>query len=274
MVAADRGVDRRRWRQVSQAHFSRVAPDYDAGRLFAKGEFWATEIAERLSLSEGGWLLDLGCGTGRCALAFARRFPSRVVGLDLSEAMLRQALAKTGGGAGVIPRTSWGLGEGERLPFASRTFRVVFMSQVWHHLEHERQAAAEFFRVLQPGGYLLVNTFSHAQIRARWDMSLFPDLLPFMFSIYPDLPELTATLRRAGFAAVTHQVYERQVRRRPSTLLEVAEKGLWSMFAHLDRVGRQAGMARLKRLVVETDDAPVASQAGQILVTAVKSGEG
>ncbi len=89
-------------------------------------------------------VLDVGCGDGtlRRAVGSVGR---RVVGVDLD--------------ASVLPVDSSGVGyvvaSAEDLPFADRTFGVVTMTMVLHHLEAER-ALAEAARVLVPGSVLLV----------------------------------------------------------------------------------------------------------------------
>jgi len=257
------------WQRASRQHFAQVAPRYDAGRTFKKGRFWADAISARVSLSATDRLLEVGCGTGRCTLAFAERFPGFVVGVDPAAAMLTQARTRAVAGEG-DRRAGWALGVGETLSFLDGAFRVVFMSQVWHHLADETRAAAEFSRVLAPGGSLFVNTFSHTQIRDRWELGIFPELLPFMLHIYPALPRLVCTLSRAGLVDVAHTTFHQAGEQRPSELLAIAEGRLWSMFAYLSEAGRQTGLARLRRLIAETDDAPVPRPTSQLLVHARK----
>lgn len=265
MIACYSGVDREKWRRIAQDHFSRIAPCYETGRPFERGPFWANEVMSRVPLAESDWLLDVGCGTGLFSIPFAAALPCAVIGIDPSPAMLAQAAAKESNAA-----THWVRGQGEALPFADN-IQVIFLSQVWHHLEDETRATAEFYRVLKPGGGLFIKTFSHAQIRARWDiMTVFPELLPFMLSIYPDIPDMLTILRRAGFADVAHQVYCRQDTLRPSTLLKVTEERLWSMFAYISEEGRQAGLAYLRQLIAQTGDEPIPNDDAHLLIIARK----
>lgn len=258
-------VDRTKWQRVSRAHFQRVSQQYNTGREFEQGTFWAQEIASQVTLSENDWLLDIGCGTGLFTIPFARVLPCRVVGLDLSAAMLAEAKSNAAHG------NHWLQGGAERLSFGANVFRAVFLSQVWHHLENSGQAACEFYRVLKPGGKLFIKTFSHAQLCARWDLTtVFPELLPFMLGIYPDTLELAALLHAAGFGRVSHQCYHKDEDLKPSELLYIAQAKLWSMFAYLEEAGRARGMAYLRRLIDETNDAPVPSAELHLLVCAEK----
>jgi SAM-dependent methyltransferase len=258
-------VDWDRWQTVSRAHFMRVAPQYDAGRAFERGEFWAKEIASQIPVCEKDWLLDLGCGTGLFAHAFNQVLGCQVVGLDLSAVMLEQARAKA------FANNHWAQGRGETLSFRAESFQAIFLSQVWHHLEDSASAAREFRRVLKPGGGLFIKTYSHSQLRGRWDLTtVFPELLPFMLDIYPDVPELSALLYHAEFKRVAHKSFCKNELLRPSTLLHVAENSLWSMFAYLSEPGRARGIAYLKQLIADTNDAPIPSAEVHLLVCAEK----
>ncbi|MDW8147355.1 MAG: class I SAM-dependent methyltransferase [Roseiflexaceae bacterium] len=91
-------------------------------------------------------VLELGIGTGRIALPVALA-GCRVVGIDISAAMLRVARAKDGGEA------LWLLqGDIEHLPFADGVFDATLAVHVLHLARDWRSALAEALRVLRPGG--------------------------------------------------------------------------------------------------------------------------
>ena len=162
-------------------------------------------------------------------------------------------------------------GQGESLPFADGTFKAIFLSQVWHHLIDEQTAAREFFRVLQPGGGVFVKTYSHDQIRARWDLKdIFPELLDFMLDIYPDIPDFEQIFTQTGFGRVESQPYRKDDTMLPSQLLKVADERLWSMFSFISEEGRQSGMDTLKDLIDSTNDTPVPYDEIHLLVSAYK----
>ena len=101
-------------------------------------------------------VLDIGTGTGNSAVPFLER-GCRVVGVDPSERMLKQARAKA---------EQWeGLFSVQRvaepflcLPFDAGTFDVVVSAYAIHHLDDEakRQAIAEMKRALRPGGRIII----------------------------------------------------------------------------------------------------------------------
>lgn len=102
------------------------------------------------SLPRGGTVLDVGCGTGTFAIAFAAERPdAEVIGIDGDPQILALAKAKEGAG-----RVSWNEGLAGELPFEDGSADVVTMSLVLHHLlpDQKREALAEIRRVLRPGG--------------------------------------------------------------------------------------------------------------------------
>jgi ubiquinone/menaquinone biosynthesis C-methylase UbiE len=97
-------------------------------------------------------ILDVGCGTGLLATRAARTLQGvRVVGCDFSRGMLRNAAARRGATA-----TAFVQADALRLPFAANAFDAVVSTEAFHWFPNQRAAVAEFFRVLAPGGKLLV----------------------------------------------------------------------------------------------------------------------
>jgi demethylmenaquinone methyltransferase/2-methoxy-6-polyprenyl-1,4-benzoquinol methylase len=93
-----------------------------------------------------GWALDLGCGTGRLGALLAHR--TRVVGVDLSHAMLRAAQRRGGDSR----RLRLVEGSAFRLPFADGAFAVAVSGFVLRNLDDLPAAFAELHRVVGPGG--------------------------------------------------------------------------------------------------------------------------
>jgi ubiquinone/menaquinone biosynthesis C-methylase UbiE len=104
-------------------------------------------------LEGGEKILDLGCGTGHTALAFAAR-GAEVDGLDLTAEMLDQGrrMAQERGLANVRFRE----GDAAQLPFADGAFDVVTSRLSAHHYARPESAVREAARVLRPGGRLLL----------------------------------------------------------------------------------------------------------------------
>jgi ubiquinone/menaquinone biosynthesis C-methylase UbiE len=124
-------------------HFEIIAPFYE--RLIPLRE--PEQIIELLQPPFNGPLLDAGGGTGRVSQALKKIAPQIVVA-DLSEGMLRQALHQHSLET-VCSHT-------EKLPFPDKTFSRVIMVDALHHVCNHEQTAAEIWRVLKPGGRIIV----------------------------------------------------------------------------------------------------------------------
>jgi ubiquinone/menaquinone biosynthesis C-methylase UbiE len=258
-------IDLEKWRQISKNHFSRITPYYDQGRDFEGKQPWMEEINQHTSICKDDWVLDAGSGTGLLAVQFAGQISGQLLGLEPSWAMLQQALRKE-----QPANLAWSQGTAERLPLANNTLKAVFLSQVWHHLQDQDQAGHEFFRCLKPGGGLFIKTYSHAQIQARWDLQfIFPELMPLMLSIYPDVPEYDVLLKNIGFTSVEFQSTQRENFMLPSQTLKIFHEKAWSMFSYLSLEGAAEGKARLEALVA-SGDKPVPYPEVHLLVIALK----
>ena len=98
-------------------------------------------------------VLDIGCGTGQLATRIAQTLPrARVVGCDFSAGMLRRASARSSGNRGA----RWVQGDAGRLPFRDGAFDAVVSTEAFHWFPDQEAALRELFRVLVPGGRLLL----------------------------------------------------------------------------------------------------------------------
>lgn len=153
-------------------------------------------------------VLDAGCGTGAYARALLDHV-GEVVGVDANEGMLaaaRRSLAEhlQTGTARVYA------GSVEQLPLPDASVDAAMVNQVLHHLDDvpsagfpaHRQVAKELARVLRPGGVLVINQASHAQVRSGyWYYALIPQAVDRFLARLIDLDALEALLSEAGFAA-------------------------------------------------------------------------
>lgn len=104
-------------------------------------------LADYFSPLAGGQWLDAGCGKGRFARVLKEQFPEvRIVGFDLSLAMLRRAPAGMAACCGTMTQ----------LPFADATFDCVYATESLEHAVDIEQAVGELCRVLRPGGRLAI----------------------------------------------------------------------------------------------------------------------
>jgi ubiquinone/menaquinone biosynthesis C-methylase UbiE len=122
-------------------HFAAIAP------LYARVTYSKTNLMREIAaLPVNGRLLDVGGGTGRVSSAI-RDLVDEVVIADVSFGMLdkadRSSLKPVCGGS-------------ESLPFADSSFERVIMVDALHHVIHHADTAREMFRVLKPGGLLVI----------------------------------------------------------------------------------------------------------------------
>lgn len=97
--------------------------------------------------------LDIACGPGTVAVAFARRV-KHVTGLDTTAAMLDQARALAA--TEKLSNLDWREGDVYALPFADAAFDIVSCRYAFHHFERPADAFAEMIRVCRPGGRIIV----------------------------------------------------------------------------------------------------------------------
>jgi len=124
-------------------HFGLVAPLYE--RFIRPRE--PQMLRALADLPTSGALLDAGGGTGRVA-QFLRAQAVQVVVADLSPKMLREAAEKDG----LHPVCS----SAENLPFLDKSFERIIMVDALHHVRDQRQTADELWRVLRPGGRIVI----------------------------------------------------------------------------------------------------------------------
>jgi len=125
-------------------HFDHFAPVYER---FIRGGIQAG-LQDLLGDLRGLRVLDAAGGTGRIAQSLTGAGAAAVVVTDASPAMLKQAQTKPG------LQAAQALAEG--LPFTQDHFDRILMVDALHHVIDQAQTAKELFRVLRPGGRLVV----------------------------------------------------------------------------------------------------------------------
>ena len=124
-------------------HFGLLAPYYDQIFEPKNKEDWQ----RLLNLPSEGALLDIGGGTGRVSQHLCDRVRNTVL-VDPSVDMLSQAYGKR-----CLNRAR---GAAEHLPFGDGVFEHIIMVDALHHVADQSQTMMEMWRVLKPGGRLLI----------------------------------------------------------------------------------------------------------------------
>ncbi len=184
----DRVLQRRR--RVSEQYFNLIAGRL--GKGYCPGRSWEALGHLALRLVPAITVADLGAGEGLVSQLLANR-AERVWCIDSSPKMVEVGteLAKKNG----LANLSYKLGDIEQVPLADKSVDLAILSQALHHAAHPQAAVDEAFRILKPGGQLLVlDLKEHTFEKAR---ELYGDLwLGFKESA------LHGFLKKAGFQKV------------------------------------------------------------------------
>ena len=158
-------------------------------------------VLDLLRDAPGGTLADIGCGTGemlqRILGEFGGRF--RLLGLDLSSESLKKAALLCG------DRVTFTKGDVEALPYPEGSVDILLCMHSFHHYPHPRLALREMYRVLAPGGRLILVENLHPPLRRiRKNLRLLLRRHPLGdLWMYP-AAVLEHLVRRAGFRVQMH----------------------------------------------------------------------
>ena len=210
--------------QVEQM-FDNIAPTYD--RLnhvlsFNIDRIWRRRVMRIVRNEQPKVVMDIATGTGDLAIAMAKRIEqARILGVDLSEEMLRVAEVKISN-LGLTERISLTKGDAENLDMvAAESVDVVTVAFGVRNFENLEKGLSELYRTLKPGGKLVVLEFSIPRNRlvrwvyAQYSHRLLPrigamiskdrkayDYLPDSVEEFPSPERFAEMLRGVGFASV------------------------------------------------------------------------
>jgi demethylmenaquinone methyltransferase/2-methoxy-6-polyprenyl-1,4-benzoquinol methylase len=170
---ADFGYERIPWaekkRRVRDV-FDSVAPRYDLMNDVMSGglhRLWKRFALAHTGLRPGQQALDVAAGSGDLALGLARRVGAagRVMVTDINARMLAEGRDRLLN-AGIAGNVSYAIADAEALPFRDQAFHCVTIGFGLRNVTDKDAALAQMFRVLKPGGRLVVLEFSKAHLGA------------------------------------------------------------------------------------------------------------
>ena len=207
--------------------FTRVASKYDVMNDLMSGgmhRLWKEAMMDWLAPRPGQRLLDVAGGTGDVAFRFlGRAAGSTATVLDMTESMLI-AGRKRADVEALAGRLDWVVGDAMALPFADNSFDVYTISFGIRNVTRIPDALREAYRVLRPGGRLMVLEFSQIpNDLAQWVYDRYSfNVIPVMGQIvagdrgssqylvesirkFPDQDTFAGMIRTAGFDLVSYR---------------------------------------------------------------------
>jgi len=142
--------------------FDRIAHRYDFLNHFLSlgiDRSWRSKAIGLLAKKSPATVLDIATGTGDFAFAAMKLKPDRVVGLDLSDRMLEIAREKARK-RGLEKQVEFIRGDSEHLMFENDQFHAAIVAFGVRNFETRDRGLQEIFRVLKPGGQLVILEFS------------------------------------------------------------------------------------------------------------------
>jgi ubiquinone/menaquinone biosynthesis C-methylase UbiE/biotin operon repressor len=188
----------RKRRDKARAYFDQLAGKF--GKNYVPGRSWKSLAEALFKAMSPGVVADLGAGEGTLSQLLAQR-AEKVIAVDNSPKMVEfgAQLALDHG----LPNLEYRLGDIENPPIETASVDLAILSQALHHAEHPQRAIAEAFRILKPGGRLIIlDLLQHSFEQAH---ELYADL----WLGFPEV-EIVRMLEAAGFATLETAVVDRE----------------------------------------------------------------
>lgn len=201
--------------------FNNIARRYDFLNHFLSlgiDKIWRRKAIKYLSnLNKNPILLDIACGTGDLAIEALKLNPQKIIGIDISSEMLKigQQKIEQKNCSHIIQLQN---GDAENIPFGDNYFDGITVAFGVRNFENLSKGLAEMWRVLKPGGHLVVLEFSKPRIFPVKQIYqiYFHAILPFIGKVFskdksayaylpesvnrfPEREQFISELKKAGF---------------------------------------------------------------------------
>jgi tocopherol O-methyltransferase len=158
------------------------------------------EVLQWAEVETAANILDVGCGIGGSSLYLACKLNGDATGITLSPVQAARAKQRAQD-AGLSGRTDFQVADAQAMPFADDSFDLVWSLESGEHMPNKHQFLQECYRVLKPGGKLILVTWCHRPIDdsplTAEELNLLAEIyrvycLPYVIS----LPEYEAIARK------------------------------------------------------------------------------
>ena len=186
-------------------------------------------------------ILDVGCGTGNQLVANRAVVPhARVVGLDRSLGMLRQAQHKASD-------TAWVQADGAVLPFQAQSFDFVTCQYAWHHIQDKAGMLRAVFRILRYGGRLVLHNLCPQECADWLYYAYFPEARAIDLKDFWSPEAVVAEMEATGFVAVTIEFQHLRYEQNLCLWLDtVRRRDICSQLLTIPDAAYEAGIRRLE----------------------------
>ncbi|NEQ99203.1 MAG: methyltransferase domain-containing protein [Cyanothece sp. SIO2G6] len=168
------------------------------------------ELLAFAGVTQAGAILDVGCGIGGSSLYLAEKFGAMAQGITLSPVQAQRAGERA---IATNLNAQFQVADALQMPFADNCFDMVWTLESGEHMPDKEQFLRECYRVLKPGGHLMMATWCHRSTdppAIAQSQPLTPDeqaLLQSIYQIYHlpyiiSLPEYEAIAQSLGFQQI------------------------------------------------------------------------
>lgn len=180
-----------------------IPPRYAQARKLPKETItlWLSTISKYVPSNSIDTIIDIGCGTGRFTQELAYHFSARVYGIDPSSKMLKEAIENV-----ISTKVKFLQGSTEHIPLNDDFSDLVFLSQVYHHIQDRSRAFSEFKRILKKKGILCIRNSTTENLDTILYLRFFPQALKMDFDYLPSRKEVINLLCINGFKVKGHEI--------------------------------------------------------------------
>lgn len=204
------------------------------------------KMIQRSGIKQGMHILEIGCGSGRFTKALADHFAAKVYGIDPSSKMLMIAKQNI-----ISPMLEFIKSSAENIPLGDDIADMLFLSQVYHHIQNKIKAVCEFKRILKKDGFLCIRTSTTDTLDCYLYLRFFPEARKIDLVNLPSRKEIQKFFHTKGFELTCHTIVNQIFAENLNKYFEkISLRGFSDIEAITDEEFQQ-GLSRLKKYCQE-----------------------